>query len=98
MSMKIFFSPTDFFHIRYHHYFTQESSIAYPNSRKKCSSTWMKVDPFIHKNWKRLSDPNELGMAGVVFPKPPKGLWRSCITMVISASLAGERAYAFINE
>ena len=45
-----------------------------------------------------VHDPNERGMAGVVFPKLPKGLWRSCITMVISASLAGERAYAFINE
>ena len=40
---------------------------------------------------------NELGMAGV-FPKPPKGLWKRCIIMVISASLAGERVYASINE
>ena len=44
---------------------------------------WMKVDPFIRETWKRLSDPNERGMAGVVFPKLPKGsgeaasLWSS---------------------
>ena len=32
------------------------------------------------------------------FPKPPRGLCRSCITMVISASPAEKMEYASINE